>query len=517
MRGSAWLFGWALVAAAVGASAQPGAAESSIRGFVVSPLMFRVSLLPGQSSEFTLSLQNLEPKELRPNLAFSSVLWEDHSYTPRLDTPHDRDCSAWFETLDQSTIEARQRREVKLRVQVPRQAKGPYWTLLTIRPEPVDMDNEMRLVFDIPVIILVGGQPNPDVKVAPPNLEVANGMAAASLDLENRGASFSVINVGGEVTNLDTRSVVGRFELSDRNLYPQSKRRVGFGLGSLPTGRYRVRFQVDLGTRRLPPLQRDVVVQNGQVANAGEAGAFVLPPLLAQPSAIVFPLPPGGQRTQRITLSNTSTKPLSLNLEAVEVRQTTRGTLEPGQELPTGVRVTVSPATLTIPPGRTRQAVVRVSIDKEAQGDLWFGVRLSGYQADEQADTEDLILCNVPVQGTLNPKVELAETQMVEDQGVPVAIRYTTVNSGNQAVRPRTSARLLRDGVQVIATLEVPVVGDGGVLPGGRVDNEIPLPHDLAPGEYLVVVEAQFGPESFARGSVTFQVPKPKRGGKSSG
>ncbi len=485
--------------------AQP---DSGLRGFVISPLMFRVSARPGERVELAMMLQNLEPKALRANITIQSVLWQDYTYSPLTESAHAKDASGWFQPVSNEPMEARAQRQVKFVFLVPRTARGAYWALATIRPEPVDSDTQMRVVFDVPIIILVGSQPRPDVRAQGPTLSFTSGQASMFVDLDNRGEGFSVLNATADVTNIDTRRVVGRYEITDRNLYPTSKRRVSFGVGQLPPGRYRLRYWIDLGTRRMPVMQSEYLVRKDEIEAAIGPGAVAIPPLYIEPSAIVFEIPPGGQKTQRVLLTNTSDRPLKLNLSVSGVSQSEKGSLSPEGPPPKGLRLTVSPRTIDLPPSQSRQAVVRVASDRNATGDSWFAVRMQGFDQADQAQVEDLVLCNAPIQGTLEPKLQIENLRLVKDGQRVVGIKFAAHNTGNQAVRPLRGARLLEGGVTPVASLEVPLVGDGGLLPGAVVEHEVVFPPGLPPGEYLCSVQFQYGPELFADGGIAVSIGK---------
>ncbi|MEB3042003.1 hypothetical protein, partial [Capnocytophaga gingivalis] len=88
--------------------------------------------------------------------------------------------------------------------------------------------------------------------------------------------------------------------------------------------------------------------------------------------------------------------------------------------------------------------------------------------------------------GTSKAEVAVEDATLVRDGDKVIAVNFKVRNTGNTAVRPLGSASLLMDGVRLVDRLAVPVVGDGGLLPGKFVNNTVMLPASPEPGSYVL-------------------------------
>ena len=79
------------------------------------------------------------------------------------------------------------------------------------------------------------------------------------------------------------------------------------------------------------------------------------------------------------------------------------------------------------------------------------------------------------------------------------------------ALLPRVSASVLEGGLTPVAKLEVPILGDGGILPGATLHNRVMLPPNLKPGAYTVKLEYQYGETLTEVKQLPFMVPSPKK------
>jgi hypothetical protein len=180
--------------------------------------------------------------------------------------------------------------------------------------------------------------------------------------------------------------------------------------------------------------------------------------------------------------------------------------------LPAGATVDVTPSSFSIEPGRMAVARIVVQSAPAAKGDTWFGLALS--ERGNAKSLAETVFGTLTVKGTEAPRLEVVKQGLDSLQGHPVRIRFTVRNTGNQAVQPEASCTVLRGGVLREAALEVPKVGDGGILPGAEIDNSVMLPQDLKPGDYIVDIGYQYTDKDSAHLRVPITVPGAKPAAK---
>lgn len=505
---------------ALAAAAQAQDAASAIGGVLISPLLQRVQSRPAQAGFVTFALENPNQTVQFADLEIRAFTVEPDTYRTVYVDKHDRDCSAWFSGSNQQvTLAPGARQEVKLPYKVPGGANGVYWAMIRFSPRPSGSTTKSQVVYEIPVVVVVGRNARPVVEVGTPVIEdfpgqpVGNTVMVA-VPIENNGDGFVPVGVAGTVKNLANGRTVADLHVEDRNLLPRTKRHLGFALPKLADGRYQVTMKVSLANRTLPAVTAQYVVTRGKFQLASAAAKVTQSPLVLEPASVTMAIPPGAQRRATFRITNNGKTPLTIGVKTMEIDQSPTGALEPVEPKgENGLEIGIAAETNRIEPGQTLVAQVEVQAPKTANGDMWFALQVvDATKPDSIAET---LFGTVSIPGTAKPEVAVEDASLVKDGDRVVAVNFKVRNTGNTAIRPLGSASLLMDGVRLIDRLAVPVVGDGGLLPGKFVTNTVMMPAAPDPGSYVVELAYQYSDKGIAKLRVPVTVAgKPKPGKK---
>ncbi|MCW5942809.1 MAG: hypothetical protein KIS66_11285 [Fimbriimonadaceae bacterium] len=494
--------------------------RSAIGGLLVSPTIFREFVnLPGTKRTLKLKVEcpnNATATATEGKLDIKSFMPDDWTYKTKLDVKHDRDCSQWFtKRYEDMTLRPTEKRELQLNYVVPREAEGTYWAMIQFRPRPVGADQGAAVIYEIPIILTVKRAQKPEVTFSTPELMPVPGGPGrfqARIAMTSVGNTFVPIGMTATVRDLNRNGrVVDEESIEDRNLLPGTKRHLAVVMGGINDGRYRLTVRVDLGRRRIPPLVADYVVQQGKPVPASEAVITKQIPVIIDPEAKPFgEVAAGGQRVQAMKIINQSNKPISLALSTRCLEQSSGGSIGIGEApVAAGLALDIRPTELSLAPGRTGVVILTARLDRNAKGDYWFGVEVK--DREDPKGLAEVMMANIVVKGTTQPGMTVDSPELVTDNnGRPVTVRYMVTNSGNMALRPQAEAIVLEGGLRRVAALEVPLKGDGGMIPGARIPNLVMLPPDLKPGSYTVDVVYRYGDDLSATLSVPIKVPEAK-------
>ena len=512
-----------LAAACLVTAAQAQTESSGLRGMAINPIMYRVGGHVGSPLNLPIEVQNLEMRPLKITLKLRSVAYSDWSYGANLDAKNSHDCSSWFGTTTfTTTIDKTSTYRFPLKCVIPKVDPGVYYCLGTIDPNIVGDTSVIIAEYQIPIIVFVGMQPKLDLKFGTPNLTVTDKLSGIDVPFINDSDAFTVVGAAVQLRDSVTgRSIAIRSD-SDRNLYPQSKRLIHFAVPKLSDGQYRIDCTCQSGTRSFRPIVAQYVVNKGKVALSTPDSVISLPPFTVDPPRLRQSMPAGAQRLVTIKFTNQTDAPLTINLTPHRLTQSANGLLQVTDDPPTApLTVTLNPNTLTIPARRTSTLRVTLAVDGTAVGDNWFAI--TALSADGASMSEE-VYGSINIPNTGSPKLGIVpkETGFVGD--VPLSIDYEVTNNGNIALLPKISASVMEGGLTPVARLEVPLLGDGGILPGATLRNRLMLPPDLKAGAYTVRLEYQYGEALSEIKQLPFIVPapkkkatagtKPKRGGK---
>ena len=502
-RITATILSGAMLASATSPVQQAG----SPGGVVISPVMFRTEVVPGSSYTLPVDISNLGAVDLDVRVLLSSVAYNEWSYTGVQGASNERDCSKWFaKTAFQMALKPRKDGTCKLELRVPKVKAGCYYCTASVTPRVPNRNDMITASYEIPIILLVGKQPKAEIKLGSPVLDGTPENPIIKVPFENAGDGFTVIGTNVALTNLSTGRVVGRFADSDRNLYPHTKRWLTFGGPALDGGVYAVSVGNESGTRKYPKLVSQAKVAKNKITMARAGETFELAPITLEPGLMSLDLTKGGSRSSVLRVRNTSKDAISLQLKAGRLTQAKSGAFEVVPD-DNQQDVLLDPAVVTVGAGRSASVKVKVSAKPGAVGDQWYGISVFASSL-KNSIPEDVYLRVINKAGT--PSLHMTSLGLDWSKGRPLSLKFTVQNDGTMALRPIVSASVMSRGVDVIAQLQVPQIGDGGILPGSTLENIVQLPANLLPGSYAVVVQYQFGDELFERLNIPFQIAPPK-------
>ncbi len=488
--------------------------NNGVGGVLISPTNYHLQSAAGRKGTLSLTVANPSLVASSTRLTVRSSLPEDWTYRPQYDVQHPRDASAWFTERDLSiTLAPGTKKMQSLKFSVPPRTSGSYWCIIQCNAKPVGSRSTANVIIDVPVLFTIGRAARPLLKISSPVME-KQGKGADSpfllkFPVQNDGAGYAIFGVSSKLRNVVSGTVVKTIELDKTNLFPETKRYLQFRMPPIPDGNYALEFRAQVGSRLLPAVVSRYVIVKGEPKPETAATILELPPLTFEPSSISLIIPAGSLRSQSLRISNLSDRDITVDLAARSLEQTSSGVLGLGSEtLPSGLSVTVTPASLTIRPKSTGSARVSLKADREAQGDLWFGLAVT--ERGNPNALPETINGSVSVAGTAKPMLEVVNGTVDIVGGRPLGVRFVVRNSGNQALQLVPSAAVLEDGIKLVSRLTVPVEGSGGILPGVELQNLTMLPPDLEPGEYIVEISYQYGEDLYAKLRVPIKVDESK-------
>ena len=487
--------------------------QSEIGGLLISPLLQRLVVKPGQTADVVFVTDN--PRQTTEGAQFELLPFavEDWSYKTLYGVDNPRDCADWFETKSQGVdVKPGERKEVRLKFTAPRGTAGAYWCMLKVTPHPDGSTTKSAVAYEIPMVLIAGKNVKPTLRVTTPTLEKVPGAKAgylATLPVESMGDGFTTIGTIGNLRSMPSGRILNDFHLDDRNLMPGSKRNLSFLVPSLPDGQYRIQFRALEGTHQLQPITSDYMVTKGEPKAMTEGAALEQTPITIEPSSINLAIPRGGNRSVTVKVTNNGVKALPIALSASLLDQSLNGAVGVvDSKQPIGMSVDIDNDPEAIEPGETRSVHITLGVPETASGDIWFAL-VAKQPGNDKALVESSF-CSISVPTTQKPELVLENATVIKDGAKSIAIKYQIRNSGNIALRPEATAAVLEAGVKLLDRVGVAVVGDGGILPGKTVENTIMVPQKLKPGNHILEIDYQYGIKDFAKLRVPITIPVPK-------
>ena len=481
----------------------------------VVPVMFRQPAKAGATITLPIGVTNLEPGILSVQLEINPVTYKEWTYGPILGQATKYDCSTWFaETKFTGSVSPRAQKVFPLKCTIPKGTEpGAYYCLGTIVPTISGDNSVIRTQYQIPIILYVGTQPKADLKFGSPELTASTKENFVEVPFLNSSNACLVVGANVQVRNLTTGKLVASRYDSDRNLYPETNRKLHLSIPVLADGRYRVQAICQAGTRTFRPIVADFIVRDNKSEPLTEKALLSLPPFVVDPGRLQVSLPPNSKRMVAIKFTNVSDNPLTIGLTAHKLTQQPNGALQILDDGPVPpIGITLTPDTITIAPKRTTTVRVTVSLDDGASGDNWFAISARTATGDSMSE-EVYGNARVPetVKVRFQPKLSIVAKEIGYVSGVPISVDYEVSNLGNIALQPHPSAVVMEGGLAGVATLEVPPLGDGGILPGSTLHNRLMLPLGLKPGAYAVEISYQYTEDLYEKKLVPFTIPTPKK------
>jgi hypothetical protein len=458
----------------------------------IAPVMYRATGHIGGVVPLPIEIQNLEPSPLRITLKIRPVQYENDTYGAKLDVKSRFDCTDWFATTTYTaTIPATSNYKIPLRCIVPKVEPGVYYCLGTIDPSVVGDKDTIVAQYQIPIIIVVGKMPKQDLKFGTPTMDVQQRYTKIDLPFINDGDSFAIIGATVQIRDSVTGGVIATRADIDRNLYPRTQRSLNFTFPKkLADGQYLVQCTTQANLQTFRPFSAAFVVNKGKAEPASAAAIVSLPPFTVDPTVIHENLPAGGTRVGSVKFTNQTSSPIQVDLTTHRLSQSSNGFFLVQEDAPMApLSIEVSPATLTIPARGTATIRVKMTVSPGTIGDSWFAISAISSAKDSLSQE---VYCSVSVPGTGTPALSIVQKEIGKVGAIPISIDYEITNTGNIALLPRISATVMESGLTAIAKLEIPMLGDGGILPGATLSNRLMLPPNLKPGAYTVRLEYQY-------------------------
>ncbi|ATX65576.1 hypothetical protein [Roseinatronobacter bogoriensis] len=469
-----------------------GAATSLAQGFMVEPMRIHVSVAPGQNIQVPVNIRNTAtdgPRDLELRLAhldqntaggwaFQDVVDGIPAHQSSLDWTSLSETDARIAPLEPA--------QVMLSIQPPRNARGAYFAALLIEtPAPPEdaLGLSVRMRFLIPVIIEIEGRPVRqnvhlgDVVMTYDEADDRAPTTRAHLRITNAGETFS--RVTGDL-RIERRSgdrwrLVTRFETRERPIIPGVTLELGQDLERrLPSGEYRLRGELMVDGRRLPPLTKEIEFEGDPNVDALAYDTE----LRLSPEMVQMDVVPGATRTTVLRIENPGEHSVTVDLGAA----TPRGLIGVrmgdliGIDLSAEGWTTVRPAQFTLR-GGANQNVRVISAVPPVDGlhaNYYADLTLSGRYADGQsAGTQSSIIHLVNHAAENARQGEIESLNLAEVGRNLFAVQARFLNTGNTHVTPL--ARVTVSSPQGQTVRSVTLSGAGGML--------LPLGHRVFGGE----------------------------------
>ncbi len=470
------------------------AAPALAQGFMVEPMRIQVSVAAGRDVQVPVSIRNTAmdgPRELELRLAHldqnAAGGWAFQDVVDG--APAHQSSLEWTSlSATQAQIAPLEPAQVMLRFQPPRNARGAYFAALLIEtPAPPEdaVGLSVRMRFLIPVIIEIEGRPVrqsvqlSDVVMTYDDADDRAPTTRAHLQITNMGETFSRVtgNLRIERRSGDRWRLVTRFETRERPIIPGVTLELGQDLERrLPSGEYRLRGEVMVDGRRLPPLQQEIEFEGDPNVDALAYDTE----LRLSPEMVRMDVVPGATRTTILRIENPGEDAVTVNLGAATPRALAGVRMGDvvGVELSAEGWTTVRPAQFTLR-GGANQNVRVISTVPAAEGlnaNYYADLTLSGRYADGQsAGTQSSVIHLVNRAVETMPHGEIEGLSLAEAEPNVFAVQARFVNTGNTHVTPL--ARVTVSNPQGRAVRSVSLSGvEGMLLPleqrvfGGEID-----------------------------------------------
>lgn len=484
------------------------------QGFMVKPMRIEVPAVAGRVAEVPLEIRNTAgdgAKLVEVRLAnlgqTDSGGWRLIEVDAESEIPSPYSSLPWTSVVNPSVSIAPLRpATINIRMNVPANARGVYYAaVIAETPFPPDANGiAVRVRFLIPLVIQIVGRPvRQQVALADAVMEFVDepGLTpttTAGLIVSNEGRTYSRVKgqLTVEIKLGDAWRPVTRVEVPEKAILPGVSLRLGDDLERrLPSGTYRLRGELSVDGRRVPPIIKEMEFAGDPTVD----GLAFDTALLLEPASVTMDVVPGATRTTIVTVENPGTDPVRVSM----VSTTPPGLA--GVEMPglRGIDISaepwteIRPAEFTIGPGRRQnvRVVSRVPREDVQYPHYYADLLLKGTYADGQSAGETRSTVHLANSAVPAKSDAMVEQLSIAEGGGPteyiVQARFT--NIGNVDVTPVGRVSLISSEGRFRQTVDLE--GDAGiVLPLGKRNYSAAL--DLAnldPGYYAVRVVFALG------------------------
>lgn len=472
-----------LVAFSALASGILSAAPASAQGFMVEPMRMDISVAAGSAIEVPLSIRNTSgtgPRELELALVELSQHtnggWSFRQTGSIAETEAQQSSLAWTSiSQDKVQIAPLEPTEIMVRFQPPRNARGAYFAALLVEtPAPAEGTPgvSVRMRFLIPIIIEIQGRPvrqNVQLDDLVMTYDEADGRTPttrAHLRLTNAGETFSRVtgDLRIERRTGDRWRPVTRFETRERPIIPGVTLELGQDLERrLPSGEYRLRGELWVDGRRLPPLQREIEFEGDPNVDALAYDTE----LRLSPEMVQMDVVPGATRTTILRIENPGEDVVTVDLGAITPRGLMGVRLGDlvGADLSAERWTTVHPAQFSLRGGASRnvRVVSAVPPSEGLHANYYADLTLSGTYGDGQSAGTQSSVIHLVNRAAQTVKQGIVETLSLAEAAPNLfAVQARFINTGNTHAMPL--ARVIVTSPQGQTVRSATLTGAGGML-----------------------------------------------------
>jgi hypothetical protein len=237
-------------------------ANTSAAGLaIVGGLSRVVNCVPGQEVEHEIVLRNSDDEDVLVRLYPTDyTFFADGRSIYGEPGSAERSNAKWFElSAEWITVPARSEASVYYRGRVPagESLHGTYWSVLMVEPLGPPQAGQLtdqkgrrgmsvatQVRYGIQIITDIGDQAAPDLRFLRKRLLARGGRRLLQLDVENSGDRWVYPLTWVEIYS-ETGDFVGRFESSQKRIFPGCSVRHEFDLSEIAQGRYTALVIID--------------------------------------------------------------------------------------------------------------------------------------------------------------------------------------------------------------------------------------------------------------------------------
>jgi hypothetical protein len=419
-----------------------------------------------------------------------------------------RSASDWIEVESQVTISGKEAHDVPVSIRVPSNAYGAYSAYLTVNmraPRP-DAQVAAAIIPGAAVEVLVRVISSGPLEVGVERIEYQSAGNQLLVDIRNTGVWVSEVR-GDVLFYPETGGFPRRVELPYRRdghayeIYPEEMIQLQVAAEGVPPGTWRVVSRLDLGQRRESRSEFMLAIgSSARVASSTDSKMEVATDLWIEQQPQEITVPPGGERSVAVRLSNLGEETLTLKVSVEDARLESDGRWTyAASEIPVaGLTVEVTPDTVVIGPKSSAAVRARVRLDENSalSEPAAKAVRFVGLTSREDGDFKTvydagaIIIVEATNRGGASLKIEDLELVRVHPQSNPGSAILTVANTGKGIGEIKGHVRLRADPGDVLAELAIGSRNWERIMPGSRRKFRMPLPL-VDSGVFVVEVELE--------------------------
>lgn len=486
--------------------------SASGQGFMVEPMIMHVSASPTKTAQLTLRVFNTaidQKRTIRLRLVDLSQTaqgsWTLARPSPSQSPKTQASALKWTElSAGNVDVEPQKYAAITVSITPPARARGAYLAaIIAEAPQPDTRKGiVLRTRFLIPIIINIRGRTVrerialDDVDMHLKSEDGGNSTTTADMVVSNSGRTYSRVSGSIVVESKAGTSwrVVTRVPIAEHGIIPGASLDLGGDLNrSLPSGKYRLRAELQVDGRRFKPLQKVIEFAGDPTATVAYDATLHL-----RPSSVDMKVVPGATRTGILQIQNTSEHPVKIELEAMTPR-TLRGMRMGdvlGNDLSAEPWTKIEPSAFTLRSKGSQNVRVVASVPKDGVDypDYYANLTLHGtYVNGQSAGTtfSTIRLQNISKKSKVD--VSIQDISVAEGEDSKFIFSLNILNSGNVDFQPTAELSLYSAKGKVVTSEKLS--GDTGMLLplGLRVfSGELDFSH-VRPGTYGLIAQVTTG------------------------